>query len=149
MQKKKHRWGLWFLKITCGSILLFLITCFIFDRLVQFRMSDAELQTLFNTHHLPAQIRYYQKDGHTIRYAAIGTHSLPTVLFIHGAPGSLSIYKDYFTDSVLLKNVKMYAVDRPGYGYSGFGEPEPSIQKQAMMIRPILDSLNQVTRPVI
>jgi pimeloyl-ACP methyl ester carboxylesterase len=43
----------------------------------------------------------------------------------------------------------MYAVDRPGYGYSGFGLPEPSIQNQAALIRPILDSLHHVKRPVI
>src|SRR4051812_31829675 len=41
------------------------------------------------------------------------------------------------------------AIDRPGYGYSGFGDPEPSIQKQSEMIRALLDSLNKVKHPVI
>jgi uncharacterized protein len=40
-------------------------------------------------------------------------------------------------------------VDRPGYGYSGFGDPEPSIEKQAAMIRPLLDSLHRASRPII
>ena len=43
----------------------------------------------------------------------------------------------------------MYAVDRPGYGYSGLGDPEPSIQKQSEMIRPLLDSLNKTRHPII
>ena len=43
----------------------------------------------------------------------------------------------------------MYAVDRPGYGFSGLGEPVLSIQKQAAMIKPILDSLNKAGKPVI
>jgi pimeloyl-ACP methyl ester carboxylesterase len=149
MQKKRRRWRFLLLRLTIGIIALFLIACFAFDQFVQFRSSDADMQTFFKNHHLPAQLRYYESGGRTIRYAAVGNDSLPTLLFIHGAPSSLSIYKDYYTDSVFLKTFKMYAVDRPGYGYSGFGHPEPSIQKQAAMIRPILDSLNKATRPVI
>jgi pimeloyl-ACP methyl ester carboxylesterase len=41
------------------------------------------------------------------------------------------------------------AVDRPGYGYSGFGHPEPSIQKQSEMLRPILDSIYKAKHPII
>jgi pimeloyl-ACP methyl ester carboxylesterase len=41
------------------------------------------------------------------------------------------------------------AVDRPGYGYSGFGNKEPSIEKQARMIKPILDTLHALQRPVL
>jgi pimeloyl-ACP methyl ester carboxylesterase len=43
----------------------------------------------------------------------------------------------------------MYAIDRPGYGFSGFADPEISIEKQASMIRPILDSLQKINHPVI
>jgi pimeloyl-ACP methyl ester carboxylesterase len=43
----------------------------------------------------------------------------------------------------------MIAVDRPGYGYSGFGEPETSMQAQSEMIRPLLDSLHQLPHPLI
>jgi pimeloyl-ACP methyl ester carboxylesterase len=149
MQKRKRRWALLIFKIIAGAIPIFIIACFVFDQFVQFRMSDAEMQAFFKTQQLPARICYYKSAGRTIRYAAVGRDSLPTLLFIHGAPSSLSIYRQYFTDSVFLKTFNMYAVDRPGYGYSGFGRPEPSIQKQAAMIRPILDSLNKAKRPVI
>lgn len=137
------------LQLFVGSIAVFILACFAFDQFVQFRMSDAELQTFFNAHHLPAQIRYYQSGGRTIRYVAVGNDSLPALLFIHGAPSSLSVYQVYFEDTLLLKQFKMYAVDRPGYGYSGFGKPEPSIKKQAAMIRPILDRLNKTRHPVL
>jgi pimeloyl-ACP methyl ester carboxylesterase len=59
------------------------------------------------------------------------------------------VYTTYFKDRGLLNLFKLYAVDRPGYGYSDLGVPEPSLQKQAAMIRPILDSLNKVQHPVI
>ena len=43
----------------------------------------------------------------------------------------------------------MYAVDRPGYGYSGLADPMPDIQAQAAVIRPILDSLHKARHPII
>jgi len=61
----------------------------------------------------------------------------------------MSFYSRRFADQEILDTFRIYAMDRPGYGYSGFGKPEPSIQKQAAMIRPILDSLNHVHRPVL
>jgi pimeloyl-ACP methyl ester carboxylesterase len=137
------------LRILASIIIIFIIACFVVDYFVQFRMSDKELTRFFRDNGVPGEIRYYQSGGRTIRYAVMGYDSLPTVLFIHGSPASLSIYKDYYRDSLYLRKFRMYAVDRPGYGYSGLGQPEPSIQKQAAMIRPVLDSLHQVTRPVV
>jgi pimeloyl-ACP methyl ester carboxylesterase len=148
-QKAKHRWLKLTLGIIIGIIVFFIIACFLFDQVVQFRMSDEELLSFFEQNKVKAEIRYYTTEGRNIRYVSIGNDSLPTILFIHGAPGSLSIYKDYFNDSLFLHTFKMYAVDRPGYGYSGFGKPEPSIQKQAAIIHLILDSLNKVKHPVI
>ena len=79
----------------------------------------------------------------------MGEDHLPTLFFIHGSPANVIMYEDYYKDPVLKQNFKMYAVDRPGYGGSGYGQPEPSIQKQADMIRPVIDGLNKITRPLI
>ena len=43
----------------------------------------------------------------------------------------------------------MLSIDRPGYGYSGLGVPETSLEIQAKMIRPLLDSLHHVHHPLI
>jgi pimeloyl-ACP methyl ester carboxylesterase len=149
MQKKKQRWGTILWKGSILSITIFVAACLVFDRFVQFRMSDAELNTFFTSNHVAGKICYYQSGGRTIRYVAVGKDSLPTLLLIHGAPSSLSVYQDYFKDTSLLHHFKILAVDRPGYGYSGFGNPEPSIQKQAAFIRPILDSLQLARHPKI
>ena len=61
----------------------------------------------------------------------------------------MSYYSGRYDDSIIRKTFRVLAVDRPGYGYSGFGDPEPSIRKQAEMIRPLLDSLHSVSRPLI
>ncbi|WP_207495130.1 alpha/beta fold hydrolase [Aridibaculum aurantiacum] len=149
MKKYKLRW----LRITARIILvllaLLLIASFVFDQLVQFRQPDEELQAYFQENKVPGKIGYYNSQGRRIRYASVGNDSLPMLVFIHGAPSSLGIYQEYFRDSLFLRKFKMVALDRPGYGYSGFGDPMPSIQKQAAAIRPLIDSLHHPTRPII
>ena len=148
-QKLKFRWLRRILRIIAGCILFFIIACFVFDHFVQFRMSDDDLLSFLNNNHAKGEIRYYESHGRKIRYLSVGDNSLHALFFIHGSPSSLSIYKDYYKDPLFLKTFKMYAVDRPGYGNSGFGDPEPSIRKQVEMIAPILDSLNKITHPLI
>lgn len=148
-QFRKGRWFRRIFRIFIGLIALFILACFIFDHFYQFRKSDQELRQDFQENKIPAQINYYTTQGRTMRYVSVGNDSLPVLLFLHGSPGSMSFYSWRFKDSIIQKNFRIYAVDRPGYGYSGFGNPEPSIQKQAEMIRPILDSLNQIKHPVI
>ena len=74
---------------------------------------------------------------------------MPALLFLHGSPGSISYYHRRYTDIEIGGEFKFFAVDRPGYGYSGFGHPEPSIEKQAAMIRPLLDSIHKANHPII
>jgi pimeloyl-ACP methyl ester carboxylesterase len=121
----------------------------IFDHYVQFRRTDDELKKIFKEKNLDATIHYYTTQGRTLRYASSGSDSLPTLLMLHGSPGSISYYGGRFADSAIRNTFRVYAVDRPGYGYSGFGDPEPSIQKQSEMIRPILDSLHKARHPII
>jgi pimeloyl-ACP methyl ester carboxylesterase len=150
MQKQKNgRWRRRLLRTLLGVIILFIIACFVFDHYVQFRKSDRELEKIFAENHIPASIHYYTAQGRKLRYVSVGNDSLPTLLFLHGSPGSMSYYSWRFKDTTIEKNFRVYAVDRPGYGYSGFGDPEPSIQKQSEMIRPILDSLNKARHPII
>jgi pimeloyl-ACP methyl ester carboxylesterase len=62
------------------------------------------------------------------------------VLFIHGAPGSGDAFYDYLSDSVLASHADLMTMDRLGYGYSDFGNPELSIEQQALSIRAILQT---------
>src|SRR4051812_30515200 len=148
-QRRKGQWLRIVLRIFVGLIIFLIAACFLFDHYMQFRKNDEELNKIFSQQHIPATIHYYTSHGRTIRYVSVGNDSLPTLLMIHGSPGSMSRYTVRFNDDTLLRNFKMYAVDRPGYGYSGFGDPEPSIQKQSEMIRLILDSLNKAKHPII
>lgn len=147
--KRKYRWFRRTLRVLVVLIGLFIIACFIFDHYVQFRKSDEELKEIWAGRNLDASVHYYETHGRTIRYAQSGSDTLPTLLMLHGSPGSMSYYSGRFADSTIRNTFHVFAVDRPGYGYSGFGDPEPSIQMQSEMIRPILDSLNKVRHPII
>ena len=151
MERKKRpgRWLRRLLRIILGLILFFIIACFVFDHYVQFRRNDKELQKFFVENNIPGKIGYYTTQGRKLRYLDIGNVNLPTLLFIHGSPASMSLYRGRFVDKTILRTIRVLAIDRPGYGYSGFGNPEPSIQKQAEMIRPILDSLYKAKHPII
>lgn len=148
----KNRSGLWLRRSLRVIIILFgliIISSLIFDHFVQFRKADKELQQIFSENNIPATIHYYSTQGRKLRYVSVGNEDLPTLLFLHGSPGSMSYYSWRFMDDSIQNKFRVYAVDRPGYGYSGFGDPEPSIQKQSEMIRPILDSLHKAHHPII
>lgn len=85
-----------------------------------------------------AEVSYYQYGDRPMRYVEIGDDSKPLIVFVHGAPSSSAFWEDLMVDSSLLHNAKLLAVDRPGYGFSGFGRPEISVRRQAEAIAPIL-----------
>ena len=148
-KRSKYRWLRRLTRVVVVLTGLFIIACSVFDYYVQFRRSDKELQEIFTERGINADIRYYTTHERELRYVSVGNDSLPTLLMLHGSPGSMSYYSGRYADSAISNTFKVFTVDRPGYGYSGFGDPEPSIQKQSEMIRPILDSLNKAKRPII
>jgi pimeloyl-ACP methyl ester carboxylesterase len=130
--------------------LFWMLFVLMLDGCVQFRTATPQLEAYFHEKGIPAIVRNYTTHGRQLRYMEAGNDTTGgTILFIHGAPSSLSYFNAYLTDPRLLGRARLFAVDRAGYGYSGFGKPEPSIEKQARYIRPILDSLHKVKRPLV
>jgi pimeloyl-ACP methyl ester carboxylesterase len=70
------------------------------------------------------------------------------VIFVHGSPGSLSAFIQVYADSSFASQAKLIAVDRPGFGTSDYGDSEPSLEKQAMILKPLVEE-QQRLRPVI
>ena len=135
--------------LVVSAFVFMVIILLIFDQFVQFRLDDRDVYAEFHAAHLYPHIGYYVSGGRKIRYLSIGQDTTSTILFIHGAPSSLSYWRNYLGDSTLLHHARMYAVDRPGYGYSGLADPEPDIRKQALLLKPLLDSMHALHHPVI
>lgn len=83
--------------------------------------------------------RTYSAGDRIIHYTITGSDSLPLVIFVHGSPGSSSQMLDFLADSLLNQHARIAAVDRPGFGYSGFGRVEPSLEKQASALKYIAE----------
>jgi pimeloyl-ACP methyl ester carboxylesterase len=113
-----------------------------------FRMSSKEVDEFFSSRNLKAKQHKYETGGREIHYVEAGNSANPLVLFVHGSPGSLSAFIDFLADTSLLHHVLMVTADRPGFGYSNFGIAEPSLEKQAAALKPILE-LYKNNRPRI
>ena len=83
------------------------------------------------------------KSAEAARAVGLDDPTRPTVIFVHGAPSSLSFFNDFFKDTTLLRRARLVAVDRPGYGYSDFGRVETSIIRQAELLQPLIDRYKQ------
>lgn len=127
---------------------LFPVLMILMDSCLQFRMSKSEINTFFKENHLNGSIHRYPYGKRTMNYVVSGDTLKPAVIFVHGSPGSLSAFIHFLADSTLLKEAVLISVDRPGFGASDFGYAEPSLQKQADMLKPILQRF-QNNRPLI
>ena len=60
-------------------------------------------------------------DSFNIHFAKTGNDTFPTLFFIHGSPDSWTRYEEFMQDNDLLNKYRMISIDRPGFGYSQFG----------------------------
>ncbi|MDT0607671.1 alpha/beta fold hydrolase [Croceitalea rosinachiae] len=75
-----------------------------------------------------------------LHYIKTGQDSKQTLVFVHGSPGSWDAWKAYLTDSILLQNFRMVAVDRPGFGHSDF--------RSSLALEPQADLLNSLVKKI-
>jgi pimeloyl-ACP methyl ester carboxylesterase len=111
-------------------------------------MSAQEIDSFFKKHNITASQHSYKVGFRELHYVKAGDATKPLVLFLHGSPGSLSAFIDFLTDSALLRNGLLITADRPGFGYSNFGNGEPSLKNQCEMLKPLLEQYKR-NRPII
>lgn len=116
---------------------------------VKFRVSDGELITLFKTKSMPITIHRYTVEKRTVRFVEFGQDSLPVTILVHGAPSSLSFFNSLYSDTSVTNHTMLVGVDRPGYGYSDFGQSVISVKKQAHFLQPLLDYYARQGRKVV
>lgn len=133
---KKKRYFLLLISI------LFLVTA---NSCMTMRKSDKSVLKKFKKNGQIPKIYHDTYNGIPIRYIADKAFdkTLPTIIFVHGAPGSSDNYYDHLQDKELQKKANLVTVDRLGYGYSNFGKSETSIAKQAEMIELIAQKYHQ------
>lgn len=140
MRIKNFRWLL-------APIAIFLLM-FLLDSCLQFRMSKTEINEYFKNKPHKGELKQYYAGERLISYLCAGESTKATVIFVHGSPGSLSAFINFLSDSLLLDRARLISVDRPGFGASNFGYAEPSLGKQAKLLKPILEERSD-NHPVI
>ena len=119
------------LLLILGGILLAMKT-------VHFRYSDDQFRQLVMEAGFPADLEYGSVGNQKIRKVIVPSTTRRTVVFLHGAPGSGKDFEQYLTDSLLAKAATLITLDRPGYGYSNYGEPILDMQEQAQLIAQVI-----------
>lgn len=107
---------------------------------MKFRISDADAIRNFAAKGVILETNTITVNHHALHYVKTGIDSLPTIFFVHGSPGSWDAFASYMQDSDLLKKYRMVSVDRPGFGYSDFGDALP-LEQQSNIISPLFQLL--------
>lgn len=138
---KKLFWGLGLLTV----LALFFSRCY----LNRYIYTDAELQEHYEGKTVKPAYRKSESAGRSMHYAVLSKNdSLPLLIMIHGAPGAWYGYLNLTDDSLLQAHFKIVAVDRLGYGKSGYGKEVLSTQQQAVAVKKIIDRENTTGRKV-
>lgn len=131
-----------FLMRTCMLLLvLMIIWVFIAPGCMTFRQADSSMKKQFLQKGVELITNTERVEGRHIHYAKTGNDTLPTIVFIHGTPGSWDAFAMYMWDSALLQHYRLISVDRPGFGYSDYGKPE-TLERQSQLITPVLAKLD-------
>ena len=117
-------------------IWIFLAQCIIFRN----RWGDNKAYRVFASKKVSLKIYDTLIDKHHLHYAISGSDSLPTLVFVHGSPGSWMNYMIYMCDTTLQRRFRMISIDRPGFGYSDFGKAL-HLKEQCNLLLPVLQSL--------
>ncbi|WP_462251438.1 alpha/beta fold hydrolase [Ekhidna sp.] len=103
----------------------------------EFRIEDSEAQETLDS--IDIQFGDLNVDDRNMHYAYMDQNKDTLIAFVHGSPGSWSAFIDFFNADSLLNRFDMLSIDRAGFGNSGFGIAEPSMQVQAFQINEVLN----------
>ena len=110
---------------------------------LQWRMTEEEIQEKFKNLEIETGISYVRIDSLDldVRIQEIKSEGNKfNLVFFHGSPSSLSAWDGYFLNDSLRAITNLYGVDRPGYGYSDFGEEIPSIEIQSRIMNTVINN---------
>lgn len=119
--------------------IVFLLLATIITSCIEFRISDEDAQEDLIESTASIQFGDLLVEDRNMHYAFVDQGKEDLVVFIHGSPGSWNAFIDYFKADSLLSSVDMISIDRPGFGLSGYGLAETSLEIQAHQIKQVTD----------
>lgn len=123
------------------GFLIFITVWLVFAQFImRSRISDKKAKEEFSQVGVPLTTDTKPINGFDIHYAKTGNDTFATLFFVHGSPDSWTRYEEFMKDKDLLSKYRMIAIDRPGFGYSQFGEAK-NLEDQSKLISPFVRSI--------
>jgi pimeloyl-ACP methyl ester carboxylesterase len=85
------------------------------------RTADAVAIKRFNGKNINLAIYNLKIKGRNLHYVSVGVDTMPTIVFVHGSPGSWDAFESYLMNTQLRARFRLISIDRPGFGYSDYG----------------------------
>ena len=126
------------MRISLGGCIIILLWLIMAQSCMKFKISDSEAKKEFEKEGVLLTTKTIKLGKHRIHYAQSGSDTLPTIVFVHGSPGSWNAFSQYMKDKELLSKYRMVSIDRPGFGSSDFGKAEP-LKQQSELISPLFN----------
>ncbi len=134
------------MKIGKWLLLIFSFWLVVSQSCMKFRITDEKAATMFAENGISLKTNSIIINKTQLHYVQTGADTLPTIIFLHGSPGSWDAFSAYLQDTDLLKKYRMVSIDRPGFGYSTFGNAM-NLANQSTIISPLFQVLSNA-KPV-
>ena len=135
-----------FRRLVAGFLILIVIWAILAQFILKYRINDRVAKQVFSNKGVTLSTGKILADGFEMHYTKTGNDTLPTLFFVHGSPSSWITYIKYMQDEELLSKYRMVAIDRPGFGYSNFGDAM-NLDEQSKLISQVVRSI-QNNRPI-
>jgi len=132
------------------SVIVFLfISASLSSCFSRYLISEKQVRKHYALKKVKPEVQIIKDDTLSLCIASVGADTLPMLLLIHGAPGSLWGYMNLMDDEDLQKQFHIVSVDRVGYGKSKLKKRRhvTSISMQARALLPVF-SLNKSDQKV-
>ena len=105
------------------------------------RSSSKETKEYFESAgiaYIDSTVRIHNRDIH---YIQTGKNDAQTLVFIHGSPGGWGAWETYMSEEKFIKNYRVIAPDRPGFGFSDFRK-SLNLSEQASLLNSFLQGIS-------
>ena len=113
---------------------------------MKYRITDTKAKEEFSNEGIDLDTGFIHVDSFGIHYAKSGNDTFPVLFFVHGSPDGWIRFKDFLKDKDLLAKFSMISIDRPGFGFSQFGDAK-NLEEQSKLIGRFVRSIKN-NRPV-
>lgn len=134
------------LKIVGLLFALILVTLMVFFYRFSSPKTDNEIQKEFAKNNVTVFIKQHQFKGHHYRVLEFQKEidtTLPTIVFVHGSPGSALDFKRYCADVDLKREANLMTYERVGYGVNETGNIQESIAFETQLLDDLLKGLTK------